>query len=267
MGRSVSLGREEQPSAANILAALDGLLASESLRLSERNRRFLSFVVNRTVAGQADRIKAYMIGVDVFGRDESFDPGVDPIVRIEATRLRSALTAHYEGAGAEAAVRIAIPPGSYVPVFSWAAPQGGKLASETPRVGPDDQPTVVIKDQTGPSDRETELRGELFVDALATRLGRAGFKVFAMPPAERRAAAAALDDLFENPGNAFSLDVAVRTLSDLRRFSWRFSDLRDGRIRVSDFSDHPAEARPCFARIDGIADSVAASLGKALATF
>jgi hypothetical protein len=251
----------DQPPTADILSALRELLESATLRLSERNRRFLSFVVNETVAGHADRIKAYLIGVDVFGRDETFDPNVDPIVRIEATRLRSALTAHYETHGTDMPVRISMPPGSYVPLFSWspaAVPAVNKSQSERHHA------SVVIKDRTAQSDSETALRGELFADALAIRLREAQLKVFAIPPQERKAANASLNDLFANPGDAVSLDITVRSLGAHRRFSWQATNLRNGEITCCDFCDHPAASTPCFALIDGIADRVVASLCKEL---
>lgn len=261
MDRGGSARQTDQPPAADILGALGELLESTSLRLSERNRRFLSFVVNQTVAGHADRIKAYLIGVDVFGRDETFDPNVDPIVRIEATRLRSALTAHYETSGADIPVRISMPPGSYVPLFSWSpagAHAGGESRSEPHHA------TVVIKDRTVQSDSETALRGELFADALAVRMREARLKVFAIPPEERKAANASLNDLFSNPGDAISLDITVRSLGDHRRFSWQATNLRNGEIKCCDFRDHPKASTPCFAAIDGIADMVVASLCKEL---
>lgn len=269
MDTRISARRTPQPPAAAIRGALDELLESPSLRLSERNRRFLSFVVNQTVAGQADRIKAYLIGVDVFGRDETFDPNVDPIVRIEATRLRSALTAHYETSGADLPVRISIPPGSYVPVFSWsrdtALQDGDDLSSTVPGVR-EDQPgmMVVIKNRTAQADSETALRGELFADALAIRLRQARLKVFAVPPEQRKAANAFLNDLFADPRGAISLDVTVRQMGDHRRFSWQATDLRSGEIKCCDFRDLPAASTPCFAAIDGIADMVVASLCKEL---
>ena len=261
MDRDGSARQTHQPPAADILGALGELLDSPTLRLSERNRRFLSFVVNQTVAGHADRIKAYLIGVDVFGRDETFDPNVDPIVRIEATRLRSALTAHYETSGAGMPVRISMPPGSYVPLFSWS-PGAARTGMEN-RAEPT-HTAVVIKDRTARSDSETALRGELFADALAVRLREARLKVFAMPPEERKAANASLNDLFANPGDAVSLDVTVRSLGDHRRFSWQATDLRNGEIKCCDFRDLPAASTPCFAAIDAIADRVTASLCREL---
>ncbi|AWX92295.1 hypothetical protein DPM13_00580 [Paracoccus mutanolyticus] len=62
--------------------------SASAFQTSSRNRDFLSYIVDALLEGRADRIKAYFIAVDVFGRPESFDPTLDPIVRIEATRLR-----------------------------------------------------------------------------------------------------------------------------------------------------------------------------------
>ena len=85
----------DAPPSELVKSALERLLTGGKLKLSERNRRFLAFVVSETLAGRGERIKAYTIAVDVFG-GAHFDPTNDSIVRIEATRLRSALTAYYE---------------------------------------------------------------------------------------------------------------------------------------------------------------------------
>ena len=61
--------------------------------------RFLRLAVERALAGQADELKEYLIGVEVFDRKASYDPRVDPIVRVEARRLRAKLKAYYEGDG------------------------------------------------------------------------------------------------------------------------------------------------------------------------
>ncbi|MDZ5700085.1 hypothetical protein [Chelativorans sp. M5D2P16] len=100
------------------LEALGKLLASEHFRASERNKRFLKFVVEETVAGRAARIKAFTVAVDVFGRDSNFDASVDPIVRIAAGHLRRALDEYYATHGRDDPVRIALPLGTYVPTFT-----------------------------------------------------------------------------------------------------------------------------------------------------
>lgn len=266
MDGGISTLRRGEPPARDILAALETVLASESLRLSERNRRFLAFVVTQKVEGHGDRIKAYSIGVDVFGRDGTFDPTLDPIVRIEATRLRSALTAYYDDSGATDLIRISIPPGSYVPTFSWAPPEAGKQSGKQ-SAGSSEAAlpvTIVVTDQSAKLDAEVALRSGLFVDGLVRLLSRARFKVYVVPSAERRAALEAIHEVFDHPGEAYSLDVAVRPMSEHRRYSWRFSDLRDGEVLSCDFRDFAASATPCFALIDDLAEFAADAIATAL---
>ena len=78
---------------------LEKILAHRLFSRSGRMARFLRLTVERTLAGQADELKEYLIGVEVFDRKSSYDPRVDPIVRVEARRLRSKLKAYYEGDG------------------------------------------------------------------------------------------------------------------------------------------------------------------------
>ncbi|MGO4436329.1 hypothetical protein [Rhizobium sp. RAF56] len=97
---------------------LDRLLADPAFRTPERNKSFLRFAANEYFGGRAESVKAYTIAVDVFGRPSTFDPTLDPIVRIEATRLRTALSQYYDSRPEGACVRIDLPKGRYVPVFS-----------------------------------------------------------------------------------------------------------------------------------------------------
>ena len=97
--------------------ALEHVLASRDFRNSPRKRRFLQFVVQETLDGHADRIKAYAVALAVFDRDASFDPLIDPLVRIEAGRLRRCLERYYLNEGAKDPVQITIPKGAYVPEF------------------------------------------------------------------------------------------------------------------------------------------------------
>ncbi len=115
--------------AASVRAELGRIVASSSFALSQRHRKFLSFVVEETIAGRADRIKAYTIATSALGRGANFDPQRDSIVRIEAGRLRRELERYYLTEGAGASLRIEIPKGSYVPQFVTAAD-----ARQTPSV-------------------------------------------------------------------------------------------------------------------------------------
>jgi len=94
---------------------LERILKSTPFQQSQRRRRFLEYVVNEKLAGRGDRLKGYAIAREVFDRPEEFDPNVDPIVRMEAARLRDRLREYYDGEGKDDPVRIELPKGSYVP--------------------------------------------------------------------------------------------------------------------------------------------------------
>ena len=74
-------------------------------------------MVERTLSGQSDLLKEYNLGLEVFQRPADYDPKVDPIVRVQARRLRSKLDEYYAGEGAHESLVIQIPKGAYVPVF------------------------------------------------------------------------------------------------------------------------------------------------------
>ncbi|MEP9355064.1 hypothetical protein ABLE93_15860 [Xanthobacter sp. KR7-65] len=100
-----------------VRAALDRVLASADFVASPRLAAFLRFVVESTLDGRADALKGYTIAVEALGRPPSFDPQSDPIVRVEATRLRRALERYYTTIGSDDPVVIDIPKGGYVPLF------------------------------------------------------------------------------------------------------------------------------------------------------
>ncbi|MBY5326345.1 tetratricopeptide repeat protein [Rhizobium leguminosarum] len=109
--RAQAVGEREAKSEA------ERLLADPRLHVSDRHRAFLRYIVDAVFEGRGDTVKAYSIAIDVFNRPPSFDPSSDPIVRIEATRLRETLAKYYEQLGDEPGARLDIPRGRYVPVF------------------------------------------------------------------------------------------------------------------------------------------------------
>jgi tetratricopeptide (TPR) repeat protein len=110
-----------RPGAQEIRAALERVLASEAMRSSPQLAAFLRFVVEAVLEGNSDRIKGYVIAVEVLKRGTKFNPQIDPIVRVEATRLRRTLERYFAGAGAEDPVVITLPRGTYVPTFTRRA--------------------------------------------------------------------------------------------------------------------------------------------------
>lgn len=114
----VSVSRESDVA---IRAELERVLSSHTFVHSHRICRFLQFVVDEYLGGRHHRLKEYPIGLEVFGRSESFDPRLDSIVRVEARRLRAKLDEYYASEGGAAALRILLRKGSYVPLFETAA--------------------------------------------------------------------------------------------------------------------------------------------------
>jgi tetratricopeptide (TPR) repeat protein len=112
----------ERPGEDEIRAALEHMAASEAFRGSPQLVAFLRYVVEETLRGASDRIKGYTIAVEALGRAADFDPQADPIVRVEAMRLRRALGRYYANSGKADLVVIDLPLGSYVPMFRRAAP-------------------------------------------------------------------------------------------------------------------------------------------------
>jgi serine/threonine-protein kinase len=104
-----------------VLRQLNHILNSNAFQNAARLRAFLSFVVNESLSGRQAAIKEYTIGREVCGRSVSFDPKADPIVRVDANRLRSRLDVYYETEGARDSIRITLPKGTYVPVFKECA--------------------------------------------------------------------------------------------------------------------------------------------------
>lgn len=116
-------------------AQLALIVTSADFDATGRERRFLTHVVEETLAGRGDRIKAYTIATEVFGRGESFDAQTDPIVRIEAGHLRRALERYYLTSGHADPIQITIPKGGYVPVFTLRSHQ--PIAKpQTPLISP-----------------------------------------------------------------------------------------------------------------------------------
>jgi hypothetical protein len=123
----------DEINAPEVRAELDRLLSSQVFAKSRRASRLLRFVVEKTIAGTARSLNEYAIGLEVFDRNAAdYNPGDDPIVRVQVGRLREKLH-HYYSSGADSSnIRFEIPVGTYVPIFRRANPkierlQTGKL--------------------------------------------------------------------------------------------------------------------------------------------
>jgi len=173
-GESSSSPDGEHPTGASddeVRAQLERILGHRDFEATQRMRDFLRFVVEETLAGRARRLKGYTIATEVFARGKDFDAARDPIVRIQAGRLRRALERYYLLAGGRDPIRIDIPKGRYAPRFTWQMPSRTR-ASDGPvgdAQGDDgaDGPTVAILPLTTVQTDEEEL---VFANGLTAEL-------------------------------------------------------------------------------------------------
>jgi adenylate cyclase len=159
-------GNHPSPSEAAVRQQLGKILSSPEFQRSPMMRGFFHFIVEKTLAGQAQEIKGYTVATQVLGRRADFDAGKDPIVRILAGRLRRALERYYLTKGREDSVRIDIPKGAYVPTFQegWDEKPSGRA---DPLLALPSGPAVAVMpllNLTG------DKKQEYFADGLAEEL-------------------------------------------------------------------------------------------------
>ena len=106
---------------------LTRILTSKTFSQVDRLKRFVDFIVTETIDGRGGDLKEYVIGVQVFGKESSFDPRTDPIVRVQARRLRTRLARYYLDEGNSDEVVVDLPKGGYAPVFK---PRGEATATK-----------------------------------------------------------------------------------------------------------------------------------------
>lgn len=125
-------GSQARQDIDSVRAQLDRILASPEFLAPERGRRFLQYIVEETLEGHAGQLKAFTIAQAVFGRDASFDAQNDPVVRIEAGRIRRALERYYLVCGSSDPIQITIPKGGYAPHFSSDEDTSNVEAADVP---------------------------------------------------------------------------------------------------------------------------------------
>ena len=204
-------GTQEQ-----IRNALARILSSEGFSASARNRRLLEYVVGETLAGRSDRIKAYTLATVVFERGADFDPQLDPVVRLEASRLRKALEHYYLTAGKDDPIRVSIPKGSYIPSFepTGAAEPRSAMRRERRRWG------------WRPSGRVPAMAGAVIAAAvvagLIVRPELAGWRSTALQEsAEHRPSIFVLpfeSGAVDSSGSNLAYGLTAGVISDLTRF-------------------------------------------------
>src|SRR3954466_13514636 len=121
---------------ASIRNQLTRILTSSLFADAQRMLRFLQFTVEETLCGNASRLKENIIGIHVFDRPPTYDPRIDPIVRVEARRLRLKLREYYERDGKADELIFELPKGQYSPVFRTRSEEGLKPEKATQENAP-----------------------------------------------------------------------------------------------------------------------------------
>jgi len=257
---------------------LGRILASPEFHATDRMRDFLRFVVEEKLAGRSHRLKGYTVAVEVFGRSEDFDATNDPIVRIQAGRLRRALERYYLVAGVEDRILIDIPKGGYVPRFTRHPSGGLRIAvqpaeSASPQTLPAAPATGELPFTEGPRvavlplenltrDPEQLAMTVGLSEELVTELTR--FQDIAVVPCHlaQQPPGSPSDslELARGVGARFLLRGAVRRDAESVKVSAQLIDTRDGRQIWADASTHTAEASELISTQEQIAQEVVSSI-------
>lgn len=250
-----------------IRGQLDRILASPEFHATDKMRGFLRFVVEEKLAGRSHRLKGYTVAVEVFGRSEDFDATNDPIVRIQAGRLRRALERYYLVAGRLDPILIDIPKGRYVPRFTVQ-----KLAE---RAHDTDAPAAAVEDQflAGPTlavvpledlarDPEQQFLSIGLTNELVTELNR--FQDIVVISCDRdpggTGPGADRSDQGGVPDARFVLRGTVRSDPHNFKVSMHLTDAMDGRQLWAEAYTHPLEAGRFIATQEEIARNVVAAV-------
>jgi adenylate cyclase len=217
---------------------LQRLLQSELFDHSDRHSRFLRYVVEETLAGRADRLNGFLVGVEVFDRDESFDPAVDSIVRVEAGRLRAKLREYYTGPGLTDPVEIQLPKGGYAVRFTkreaertLTAVQTDAAVSASGAYGPppmDEAPTVaVLPFDNLSTDPEQEYFSDGITEDIITDLSRlSGLHVISRHSTfVYKGRAVSTREISEELGARYIIEGSVRKAGDRIRISAQLIDV------------------------------------------
>lgn len=252
----------------SIREQLDRILGHPEFQATERTRDFLRFVIEETLSGRKHRLKGYTIATHVFGRGDDFDASQDPIVSIQAGRLRRALERYYLVAGGRDPIVIDIPKGRYIPKFvtqhiDRRAPDrpGSGMEGSVPDVPTG--PTVAItplENLTGNPEQQFLTLG--LTNELVTELTRFQDIVVIQCDSVPNAVEPSIDgsELGGRTTARFGLSGSVRTDPQNVKVSMQLTDEANGRQLWAEAYSHPLEAGRLIATQEEIARSVVAAI-------
>jgi tetratricopeptide (TPR) repeat protein len=219
---------------------IERIVSSAAFRTSDRLKHFLTFVGGQALQGKADSLKEYAIGVHVFGREMAFDPRTDPVVRVQARRLRARLEKYYREEGQHDEVVVDLPKGGYAPVF-----RRREVTTPGPAAGVTSIPhdTVAVQpfvDLTPGRDATSFCTG-LTTEVIRRLTQIKDLKVTALPSAPGGAAAMVIDGV-------------IRRAADGLRLTMNLVNTRSGYYECSE--SIAVESIDTFAAQDRVAETI-----------
>ncbi|GAB5482638.1 MAG: adenylate cyclase [Parasphingorhabdus sp.] len=243
------------------------ILSSSQFVATTRLNRFLRYLVEQSLAGNADALKGYTIGVDVFDRPEGFDPALDTIVRVQAGKLRSRLDLYYAHEGKDDPIRIIVPKGSYRPQFEVAfnpKPSQSAEVSETDEVQTTRYSIAVLPFDNLSGDPNQEYLADGFTEQVINALTRfREFQVISRQstfrykdrPADPR-------DIGSELGVRYTVEGSVRRWEDQLRVTAQLIDAETGAHLSSEVFDRTLGAKGLFEIEEEVAAHIAAQIAE-----
>lgn len=238
---------------AEVRRQLEQILSSRTFSHAQRLRTMLRFIVEQTLEGRAGELKESVIGHEVCGRSASFDPKVDPIVRVDANRLRSRLRTYYESEGSADGFHINLPKGTYVPVFTSTARR-----SQSPKERYGAIAVLPFVNLSGVA--EQEFFSDSLTEQIIHRLSRLkGLRVIARGSVFHfKGRTADIRTVGQRLGVDYILDGSVRVVEGHLRITVQMSDARTAYVLWSDRYERPWD------RVLDVEEEIAASVTDAL---
>jgi TolB-like protein len=209
------------------------VLKSKTFSRSQDLCRFLQFAVGQKLRNRSIRLKEYLIGVAVFKRGEAFNPAIDPIVRVQARRLRSKLNLYYETEGHRDSIVIELPCGAYVPAFrlrSTVASKAVRLFGRAEEAQTERRRSVLVLPFVNVGLAENERFSDGLTDELIHALAKiANLKVIARTWAfQFKGKTGVIGGVSEQVGVDALVEGSVRSDGNRLRISAGLIDVADG---------------------------------------
>lgn len=248
---------------------LERILESSQFAETTRLNRFLTYLVDQSLAGNEEALKGYSIGLDVFDKPDDFDPAIDTIVRVQASKLRSRLDLYYATEGADDPLRIVVPKGSYVPVFQVAfdpdATSSSSNIENTPPARALDRYSIAVMPFDNLSgDPNQEFLADGFTEEILNALAR--FREFQV--AARHSTFRYKDnkgdarEIGSELGVRYILEGSVRRWEDQIRVTSQLIDAKTGAHMLSEAYDDDISVQSLFDIQETIASRIAAEIAE-----